>query len=69
MGKNKKSDHKDNIKNILNDEIKGTIGKCFTGMMIRIVNVLCGYYDDINIGITENEQIRIIISKMMHEKK
>jgi Leucine-rich repeat (LRR) protein len=46
---------------ILNEEIKDTICKCFTGRMTRLVNVLNGFYDDITIQISSNEQISNII--------
>jgi len=46
---------------ILNEEIKDTICKCFTGRMTRLVNVLNGFYDDIIIQIGSNEQISNII--------
>ena len=52
---------------ILNEEIKDTICKCFTGRMTRIVNVLNGFYDDIVIQIGSNEQISNIII-MLKEK-
>ena len=46
---------------ILNEEIKDTICKCFTGRITRLVNVLNGFYDDITIQIGSNEQISNII--------
>jgi hypothetical protein len=49
---------------ILNEEIKDTICKCFTGRMTRLVNVLNGFYDDITIQIGSNEQISNIIITM-----
>ena len=54
---------------ILNEEIKDTICKCFTGRMTRLVNVLNGFYDDITIQIGSNEQISniIIMLKERHE--
>ena len=52
---------------ILNEEIKDTICKCFTGRMTRLVNVLNGFYDDITIQIGSNEQISNIIV-MLKEK-
>jgi hypothetical protein len=39
--------------------------KYFTGRISRLVNVLNGYYDDIKIEITENEQIGTIIGIMV----
>jgi Leucine-rich repeat (LRR) protein len=55
------------IMKILEEEIKDTICKCFTGRMSRLVNVLNGYYDDISIQIGTNEQISNII--LMLQKK
>jgi len=52
---------------ILNEEIKDTICKCFTGRMTRLVNVLNGFYGDITIQIGSNEQISNIII-MLKEK-
>jgi len=49
---------------ILNEEIKDTICKCFTGRMTRLLNVLNGFYDDISIQIGSNEQISNIIITM-----
>ena len=46
---------------ILNEEIKDTICKCFTGRMTRLVNVLNGFCDDITIQIGSNEQIANVI--------
>ena len=65
----KSSEHKDDIKKILNEEILDAECKCFTGRITRIVNVLNGYYDDIKIGVSENEQIGTIISKMVSDGK
>jgi len=62
----KHSDAKEMFK-ILNEEIKDSICKCFTGRMTRLVNVLNGFYDDINIHIGSNEQISNIIL-MLKEK-
>ena len=36
--------------------------KCFTGRISRLVNVLNGYYDDVNIKISDNAQIGTIIT-------
>jgi len=54
---------------ILNEEIKDTICKCFTGRMTRLVNVLNGYYDDISIQIGSNEQISNIILMLQKRYK
>lgn len=56
----------DEIKKILVQEITDGIGKCFSGKLAQLVNCLVGYYDDIEINISQNEQINIII---LHIKK
>ena len=65
----KSSRYKNNIKQILNEELMDASCKCFTGRMTRLVNVLNGYYDDIIISISESEQIGSIISIMIGEGK
>jgi hypothetical protein len=37
-------------------------GVCFTGRISRLVNCLSGFDDIINIGISDSEQLGIIIS-------
>ena len=49
------------ILKILEEEIKDTICKCFTGRMTRLLNVLNGFYPDIQIQIGSNEQITNVI--------
>ena len=49
------------IKKILNDEMSESICKCFTGRLTRLVNVLNGYYDDINIEIGDSEQLGNVV--------
>ena len=48
-------DDNDELKQLLNDEIERSMDLCFTGRISNLVNVLTGYRDDINIGITELE--------------
>jgi hypothetical protein len=45
----------------LNEELKGSECKCFTGRLTRLVNYLVGFYDDIVIGISDSERISAII--------
>ena len=47
--------------NILNQEMNDSICKCFTGRMTRLLNVLNGFFPDIEIQISNNEQISNII--------
>jgi len=52
---------KDVIKSILNSEMNDALCQCFTGRMSRLVNCLNGFYNDIVINISTNEQISNII--------
>jgi len=45
----------------LNEELAEGECKCFTGRLSRLVNVLNGFYDDIQIQISSNEQIANVI--------
>ena len=56
-----KHTEKDEILKILEEEIKDTICKCFTGRLTRLLNVLNGFYPDIQIQIGSNEQITNVI--------
>jgi Leucine-rich repeat (LRR) protein len=56
------------LKSILNAEMKDALCMCFTGRITRIVNCLNGFYDDIQIHISNNEQISNIISVIMRNE-
>lgn len=45
----------------LNEELADGECKCFTGRLSRLVNVLNGFFDDIQIQISSNEQIANVI--------
>jgi hypothetical protein len=45
----------------LDEELKESECKCFTGRLTRLVNCLAGYYDDICISISNSERISAII--------
>jgi hypothetical protein len=55
--------HKESLemKKIMNIEMTDALCKCFTGRLSRLLNVLNGYYEDIKIEISENDQIANII--------
>jgi hypothetical protein len=53
--------NKTDIIHRLNDELKESECKCFTGRLTRLVNCLVGFYDDIVIGISNSERISAII--------
>lgn len=55
------SEHKEQLLIILNDEINSCEGLCFMGRMVRLVNTLVGFYPDIEIQISDSEQIASII--------
>ena len=55
------NENKDEIFKVMNDEMKDSQCKCFTGRMSRLVNSLNGFDSNININISDNEQISNII--------
>ena len=40
---------------------------CFTGRLTRLLNILSGFYEDITIQISDNEQISNIISTLKQQ--
>ncbi len=52
------------ILNVLNQEISDGLCMCFTGRMTRLINVLVGFYDDIELQISDSEQITNIIMRL-----
>jgi len=50
-------EYKTEIRNVLRDEIIAGKDVCFTGKVTRLVNTLSGFVDEVQIGISENEQI------------
>ena len=55
------NEYRDEIFRILDQEIKESRCKCFTGRLSRLVNCLNGFDENININISNNEQICNII--------
>jgi len=53
--------NKTDIISRLDEELKESECKCFTGRLTRLVNCLVGFYDDIVIGISDSERISTII--------
>ena len=64
-----KSAYKDELIKILKDELTEGFKHCFTGMITRIMNSLCGFYDDIKINISDNNQISNIIITYLKNKE
>ena len=55
------SEHKTELLIRLDDEMTDSMCKCFTGRLTRLVNVLVGFFDDIEINISYSERISAII--------
>jgi len=55
------SEHRDELFKRLNEELNESECKCFTGRLSRLVNALNGYFPDIKINISDNEQISNVI--------
>ena len=62
-----KSQHKDEILKVLNQEISDGLCMCFTGRMTRLLNTLTGFYDDIELQISDSEQITNIIMSLKNK--
>jgi hypothetical protein len=55
------SQHKNELLRILEEQIGDSICKCFTGRFNRTLAVLVGFFDDIQINISENSRISAIV--------
>ena len=55
------SEHKEELIRRLDEEMMESKDKCFTGRITRLLNVLNGFYEDIQITISNNERISAII--------
>ena len=53
------NEHVDVLWKRLNEEMIESDCKCYTGRLNRLINVLNGFYEDIKINISDNEQISI----------
>jgi len=62
-----KNENKEELYKIMNDEISESNCKCFTGRISRLINVLNGYDEHIEIHIADNEQIGNIIILIKNE--
>jgi DNA-binding transcriptional regulator GbsR (MarR family) len=60
-----RSDFKADLIKRLDEEMMESECKCFTGRMSRLVNVLVGFFSDINITVSNNERIGAIISSVL----
>ena len=55
------------IKRIMNEEMRDSICKCYTGRIARLINCLSGYSELVNIKIGDNDQIVNIIILMKNQ--
>ena len=62
-----KSNNKPDLCRILNQEINDGIGLCFTGRLTRLLNCLTGFYNDIELQISDSEQITNIIVSLKNK--
>lgn len=51
-------EHRKELLNITRDELRASIGLCFTGRMSRVVNILSGFVEDVHVGISSKEQLQ-----------
>ena len=59
-----KHSNRDDILGILNQEISDGVCMCFTGRLTRLLNTLVGFYPDVQIQISDSEQITNIITTL-----
>lgn len=55
------SEYKDTLSQILEQEIRDSEGLCYIGRFNRTINALCGFYDDIEVQISDPDRINAII--------
>ena len=57
----------DEILAVLNQEISDGLCMCFTGRLTRLLNTLVGFYSDIELQISDSEQITNIIMRLKNK--
>lgn len=55
------SEHKSDLIEILKSNINDSISYCFTGRLNKLLNTLCGFYDDVHIRISDREQANNVL--------
>lgn len=61
------SEHKDTLIQIFEQELKDSTDLCYTGRFNRTINTLSGFYDDIEVQISDPDRINAIIAQ--HKNK
>jgi len=64
-----KNENKEELFKIMNNEMSDANCKCFTGRISRLINILNGYDEHIEIHIADNEQIGNIIILIKNQLK
>ena len=61
------SEHKDRagLEEIMRDDIRASIGYCFTGRFTRLINVLTGFVDGMGVSISSREQMQGRIAQVV----
>ena len=62
------SEHKEELLDIFNDELKDMSGKCSTGHMSRLVNILQGFDDTFTIKIDNDKIVKNFIFNYLNEE-
>ena len=62
-----KSENKDEILKVLDQEITDGLCMCFTGRLTRLLNTLVGFFSDIELQISDSEQITNIIMTLKNK--
>jgi hypothetical protein len=62
-----KNENKNEILKVLNQEVNDGLCMCFTGRLTRLLNTLTGFYDDIELQISDSEQITNIIMSLKNK--
>lgn len=63
---------KNELKERFKVEISDSIGYCFTGRLNRLVNILSGYIDELNVSISDDELVQgkiLVLIKKLNEGK
>lgn len=62
-------ENKKDLIGIMEEEMSESADKCFQGRLSRLINVLNGYHQAVNIKISDNEQISNVITMLMSKMK
>lgn len=52
------------LQRVLRDELRASVGHCFTGRCSRVVNALTGFVEGVGVGVSEKEQMQSRIAAL-----